>query len=102
MKKYGYDGQLGCVAVTIKDNQVDNPAVLESIQGLEQWLVKEAGLAPYAVPRFLRVMRSAEQDAGAQDLGGRDDTGGERVSLIMKKLKTGLRNEGTLSHCLTC
>lgn len=99
MKSYGYDGQLGCAAVTLRAGASPLEASFaehETIRGLEKWLVSEAGLAVYAVPRFLRILVDvSEADAAERDqLGISDDVGSERVSVMMKKLKTGLRKEG--------
>jgi acyl-CoA synthetase (AMP-forming)/AMP-acid ligase II len=80
MKQFGYEGQLGCAAVTMGDER--------AIGGLEKYLVK-AGLPAYAVPRFMRVI----VDAG-EEIGRADTVGNEYVSLMLKKLKTGLRKEG--------
>ncbi|KAJ4502673.1 hypothetical protein HRR90_009047 [Exophiala dermatitidis] len=91
MNKYGYEGQLGCAAITMQQSKADDPAALQALSTLEEWLVKEAGLAPYAVPRFLRVMPGSATDSVG--LNGGKDPAGERVSTIMKKLKTGLRSE---------
>lgn len=91
MKNYGYEGQLGCAAVTVQQEAMNSSELLQSLQDLENWLVKKGGLAPYAVPRFLRVL---VHGSAAKDLGVDSDLEGERVSLILKKLKTGLRGEG--------
>ena len=95
MNRYGYDGQLGCAALTFTstaDNAgSDTPDALERdiVPQLEKWLTTNANALPaYAVPRFLRVLVTTDRP----DL--ERDTGADRVSLIMKKLKTGLRQEG--------
>lgn len=92
MNRYGYDGQLGCAAVTFNGiNDADSPTTIEreTVAKLENWTVtNESALPSYSVPRFLRVLVSTDRP----DL--KADTGADRVSLIMKKLKTGLRSEG--------
>ncbi|OCT44816.1 bifunctional fatty acid transporter/acyl-CoA synthetase [Cladophialophora carrionii] len=97
MNRYGYDGQLGCAAVTLQDVSADqlDRAYRDTISQLEEWLqTSESALPRYAVPRFVRVLVNdgAAPDSGA--LSG--DSGSERVSAIMKKLKTGLRKDGFL------
>ncbi len=95
MNSYGYDGQLGCAAITLhnvstgqRDQQHD-----EVMLRLEQWLrTSESALPAYAVPRFVRILVN---EGSAPDSGGMSgDSGSERVSVIMKKLKTGLRKDG--------
>ncbi|ETN41634.1 uncharacterized protein HMPREF1541_03570 [Cyphellophora europaea CBS 101466] len=95
MNRYGYDGQLGCAALTFSGTEgrksIDGPDALECevVPELEKWLTTNANALPvYAVPRFLRVLVSTDRP----DL--KSDTGADRVSLIMKKLKTGLRQDG--------
>jgi hypothetical protein len=95
MNKYGYDGQLGCAAITLHDStpgQLDR-AHHEVMSGLEHWLrTSESALPLYAVPRFVRIL---VDEGAAPDSGGMSgDSGSERVSVIMKKLKTGLRKDG--------
>jgi acyl-CoA synthetase (AMP-forming)/AMP-acid ligase II len=87
MNTYGYDGQYGCAAITLNGN-VDG-----TLSGLEQWLrASTSALPAYAVPRFVRIL---DQQDTAHDSGGMSgDSGGARVSVIMKKLKTGLRRDG--------
>jgi acyl-CoA synthetase (AMP-forming)/AMP-acid ligase II len=101
MNKYGYEGQVGCAAITLRagaapggPDQVERDA----LRDLEKYLTSTAGLAGYAVPRFLRVLVDVnEQEAMEREQIGISDTvGSEYVSLIMKKLKTGLRKEGKL------
>jgi hypothetical protein len=109
MNRYGYDGQLGCAAITFTsssgsgsglDSEKSDAQEQETVRALEKWTTTNASgaLPTYAVPRFLRVLVSnrRELDGGNND----SDTGADRVSLIMKKLKTGLRQEGELPvHC---
>jgi hypothetical protein len=103
MNKYGYEGQLGCAAINLRGGAFPSAAPLhetKTIENLEKWLVEKGGLPAYGVPRFLRVIvdSSGEGEGGgaARDEGARkgEVPGGERVSIIMKKLKTGLRREG--------
>lgn len=100
VNKYGYEGQVGCVAVTLSHGaspKLASSVELQCVNELEQWLIGTAGLPPYGVPRFLRVLTDVSEDeTEARDLGVSDDVGSERVSLMMKKLKTGLRREGLL------
>lgn len=101
MNRYGYDGQLGCAAITLRDNISPNQPDLverETMAQLEKWLLEsESALPAYAVPRFVRVLVN---EGPALDQGGSSgDSGSERVSVIMKKLKTGLRKDGECS-CL--
>ncbi|KAJ9602777.1 hypothetical protein H2200_012557 [Cladophialophora chaetospira] len=97
MNSYGYDGQLGCAAITLQDVSDDqrDRAHHEITSDLEQWLrTSESALPAYAVPRFVRILVN---EGSAPDSGGMSgDSGSERVSVIMKKLKTGLRKEGFL------
>lgn len=100
MTQFGYDGQVGCAAITFKaGSPPDGPtdAEMTSLQGLEGYLTQIAGLANYAVPRFVRVLVdiSDEEKANRDQLGVSDSVGSEYTSFIMKKLKTGLRKEGT-------
>ncbi|KIW99973.1 uncharacterized protein Z518_10901 [Rhinocladiella mackenziei CBS 650.93] len=95
MNHYGYDGQLGCAAITLHDvapgqfERVQN----ETMSQLERWLrTSESALPAYAVPRFVRVL--VNEDAVPDQGGMTGDSGSERVSVIMKKLKTGLRKDG--------
>ncbi len=102
MNKYGYEGQVGCAAINFRAGASPKEAdsvELQTVQQLEQWLGSNAGLPTYACPRFLRVLVDvSDKSASERDqLGISDDVGSERVSLMMKKLKTGLRKEGTLS-----
>lgn len=98
MNRYGYDGQLGCAALTFtsasgdRSFSSDAPDAVEHtiVPQLEKWLTTNANALPaYSVPRFLRVLVTTDRP----DL--KHDTGPDRVSLIMKKLKTGLRQDGT-------
>ncbi|KAK7892396.1 hypothetical protein LTR67_007492 [Exophiala xenobiotica] len=103
MNRYGYDGQLGCAAITFTsssgsgsgmDSEKSDAQEQETVRELEKWTTTNANgaLPAYAVPRFLRVLVNGRQEL---DGGNNDsDTGADRVSLIMKKLKTGLRQEG--------
>lgn len=87
MNTYGYEGQLGCAAITLKDQSSEQTLV----EILEQWLLKnESALPAYAVPRFLRILSSIEE--GKE--GHTTEIGAERVSTIMKKKKVELRKEG--------
>ena len=100
MKQYGYEGQVGCAAITFRgstDPAGPNRSEEEALGGLEQYLTSKAGLAGYAVPRFLRVLIDVDADEALQreQIGISDDVGGEYVSSMLKKLKTGLRKEGT-------
>jgi hypothetical protein len=101
MTKYGYDGQIGCAAITFRESAPPDRATtieLDTIKELEKWLVSEAGLPAYGVPRFLRVLVDEDKENAAErDIGISEDVGNERVSLMMKKLKTGLRKEGLCS-----
>ncbi|OAP57314.1 hypothetical protein AYL99_08052 [Fonsecaea erecta] len=91
MNTYGYDGQLGCAAITLQGVSSEE----EVMSQLEHWLrTSESALPAYAVPRFVRILIN---DGAPQDSGGLSgDSGSERVSTIMKKLKTGLRKDGFL------
>ncbi|KAK4947847.1 hypothetical protein LTR10_013355 [Elasticomyces elasticus] len=95
MNRYGYDGQLGCAAITFTNGnrsalEGPSPQELETVRELEKWAATNANALPaYAVPRFLRVLVTDREIASSGN-----DTGADRVSLIMKKLKTGLRQEG--------
>lgn len=100
MKNYGYDGQMGCAAITMRGvaapsgpTQVENAAV----EDLERYLTSQAGLASYSVPRFLRVLVDTDKSETSQreQIGISDSVGSEYVSLMLKKLKTSLRKEGT-------
>lgn len=94
MNQFGYEGQVGCAAVTFRGGAAPSrpdQTEDEAIRGLEQYLSSKAGLASYAVPRFLRVLVDVSEDKTLQE-----DVGGEYVSLILKKLKTNLRKEGML------
>ena len=99
MNKYGYEGQVGCAAITLRagaaaggPDQVER----EAVRDLEKYLISTAGLAGYAVPRFLRVLVDGDESGALQreQIGISDTVGSEYVSLIMKKLKTGLRKDG--------
>ncbi|KIW98213.1 uncharacterized protein Z519_01797 [Cladophialophora bantiana CBS 173.52] len=97
MNYYGYDGQLGCAAITLHgaSPEQSDRAHQEIMSQLEHWLrTSESALPAYAVPRFVRILIN---DGAPQDSGGMSgDSGSERVSMIMKKLKTGLRKDGFL------
>jgi hypothetical protein len=88
LSRYGYEGQVGCAALTFRD--AGDARTAEDVGNLEAYLLA-TGLASYAVPRFLRVLVDDSNDLGNSDA---EDVGTERTSLIMKKLKTGLRKEG--------
>jgi acyl-CoA synthetase (AMP-forming)/AMP-acid ligase II len=103
MNQYGYEGQLGCAAITFQNSDSispENNRILEAetLKELESHLVTKAGLPGYGVPRFVRIIvdLGEEADASRNQLGiaERESVGTEYVSLMMKKLKTGLRNEG--------
>ena len=93
MNHYGYDGQLGCAAITLQGVPQSDQAYQEVMSQMEHWLrTSESALPAYAVPRFVRILIN---DGAPQDSGGMSgDSGSERVSTIMKKLKTGLRKDG--------
>lgn len=105
MNRYGYDGQLGCAAITL-NTQGTLTDEQKFMSGLEHWLLSSKDALPtYAVPRFVRVL-SDEEHAGdqtiiasAKEQTAMTDAGGARVSVIMKKLKTGLRKEGKTCDC---
>lgn len=96
MNHYGYDGQLGCAAITLHGNTSSDAADAteqEIVSQLENWLrTSDSALPAYAVPRFLRILVDTGAPSDQPGMGG--DTGSDRVSLIMKKLKTGLRKDG--------
>lgn len=99
MSKYGYEGQVGCAAITLRVGAAPNGAdqvERDAVRDLEKYLIATGGLASYAVPRFLRVLVEIdEQEAAAREqIGISDAVGSEYVSLMLKKLKTGLRKEG--------
>lgn len=97
MNRYGYDGQLGCAAITLHSASAEtfDKVQQETMSQLEQWLrTSQSALPAYAVPRFVRILVN---EGAAPDQGGMSgDSGSERVSVIMKKLKTGLRKDGEL------
>ncbi|KIW00403.1 hypothetical protein, variant [Verruconis gallopava] len=97
MNQFGYEGQLGCAALTMKDGSLG--AEIETLKTLEEHLTKTAGLAGYAVPRFARVIVDGGDENKRAQLGiaDRESVGAEYVSLMLKKLKTGLRKEGCRS-----
>ena len=101
MNHYGYDGQLGCAALTLQKVPADqlDQAHHNIMSQLESWLrTSESALPSYAVPRFVRILVN---EGAALDSGGMSgDSGSERVSVIMKKLKTGLRRDGWSFLCL--
>jgi acyl-CoA synthetase (AMP-forming)/AMP-acid ligase II len=99
MSQFGYEGQVGCAAITLRAGATPDaasPVERDAIKDLETYLTSVGGLASYAVPRFLRVLVDIdEQEAAAREQIGISDTvGSEYVSLMLKKLKTGLRKEG--------
>ena len=89
LSRYGYEGQVGCAALTFKLTSLQS-SVEDTVGELEAYLLK-SGLPPYGLPKFLRVLVDESRDLGNSDA---EDVGTERTSLIMKKLKTGLRKEG--------
>lgn len=102
MKQFGYEGQVGSAAISFRGGAApDGPTKTEeeAIVGLESYLTTKAGLAGYAIPRFLRVLVDVDEQEASQreQIGISDDVGGEYVSLILKKLKTSLRKEGMLA-----
>jgi acyl-CoA synthetase (AMP-forming)/AMP-acid ligase II len=98
MKQYGYDGQMGAAAINFRNGaspQRPDEIEVEAIKGLEQYLTSSAGLAGYAVPRFLRVLVDIDEEIHQREqIGISDSVGNEYVSLILKKLKTSLRKDG--------
>jgi len=96
MNHYGYDGQVGCAAITLHGNTSSDEADATEqsvVSQLENWLrTSDSALPAYAVPRFLRILVDTGAPSDQPGMGG--DTGSDRVSLIMKKLKTGLRKDG--------
>ena len=98
MNRYGYEGQLGCIAVTLRQNNSASPQVVEHdlVTELEEWLIgPTGGLPPYAVPRFLRILSPSPQDENAVARTSSSESGPERVSPLMKKQKVELQKEGT-------
>jgi acyl-CoA synthetase (AMP-forming)/AMP-acid ligase II len=106
MNQFGYEGQLGCAAITLKgveSTTVEKASAVETetLTELEKFLVTKAGLPGYGVPRFVRVIvdvgeqSEAEQKRDQLGIAARESVGAEYVSLMLKKLKTGLRKEGT-------
>lgn len=100
MNKHGYDGQLGCAAITLNNHGSDTDEQA-FMSGLESWLLSSKDALPaYAVPRFVRILSDEEQMgdqvtiSSAKEQTAMTDAGGARVSVILKKLKTGLRKEG--------
>ena len=105
MSKYGYEGQVGCAAITLREGASAGSAgeaEQEALKGLENYLTSTGGLAGYAVPRFLRVLVNIDEgDSTQRDPSGISDAvGSEYVSSMLKKLKTGLRKEGIASQCV--
>ena len=99
MSQFGYEGQVGCAAITLQAGAAPDVAgevERDAAKDLETYLTSVGGLAGYAVPRFLRVLVDIdEQEATTREQIGISDTvGSEYVSLMLKKLKTGLRKEG--------
>jgi hypothetical protein len=91
VNRYGYDGQLGCAAITLQSIEPGSESTI--VSGLERWLREsESALPAYAVPRFLRVL-IADGEHSAQD-STHGHASGEQVSAIMKKLKVELRKQG--------
>jgi acyl-CoA synthetase (AMP-forming)/AMP-acid ligase II len=52
LRPYGYEGQVGCCVIT-----ATREATPETIRDMEEYMIR-GGLPVYAVPRFLRVVRS--------------------------------------------
>jgi acyl-CoA synthetase (AMP-forming)/AMP-acid ligase II len=105
MSKYGYEGQVGCAAITLRAGAApDRPDHVEqeSLRELEKYLTLTGGLASYAVPRFLRVLVDLDEEGARQrdQFGISDTVGSEYVSSMLKKLKTGLRKEGRACPCV--
>lgn len=99
MTQFGYDGQIGCAAITMRRRasaEAAGPDELDAIGDLEVYLTTKGGLPSYGVPRMLRVLVDAHpgETGPREQMGISDDVGGEYVSLMLKKLKTGLRKEG--------
>lgn len=94
MNQYGYEGQLGCAALTLSSTSLTEE--VETLRSLEEHLTTTAGLAGYAVPRFARIIVDVGEQDKREQLGiaDRESVGTEYVSLMLKKLKTGLRKEG--------
>ena len=91
---------MGCAAITLHGcaaSSGPDQAEKQTNQDLESYLTSLAGLASYAVPQFLRVLVDVDEKGALQrgQIGICDSVGGEYVSLMLKKLKTGLRKEGT-------
>ncbi|KAK3706383.1 hypothetical protein LTR37_012761 [Vermiconidia calcicola] len=104
MNKYGYDGQAGAAAITMrKGASADGPdqAEIDALRDLEHYLTVKAGLASYAVPRFVRVLVDEKEAPQREQIGISDSVGSEYVSSMLKKLKTSLREEAFSlpSHC---
>jgi fatty-acyl-CoA synthase len=111
MNQYGYEGQLGCAAITFKPSELNSPekgytVEAETLKELESHLVTKAGLPGYGVPRFVLVIvdlgEQADSSRGQLGIAERESVGTEYVSLMLKKLKTGLRNEGMSRIPLVC
>lgn len=97
MNRYGYEGQLGCMAVTLREHSSTNSRGAEHdlVMELEEWLIgPRGGLPPYAVPRFLRILSTSPQDEIAVTRTSSSESGPERVSLLMKKQKVDLQRQG--------
>ena len=91
MNAYGYEGQLGCAAITFRDG-FSRGAEKGFVNGLEEFVTKSSNSMPsYAVPRFLRILENSSLPDQSQSFGETS----ERVSNLMKKKKVELRNEGT-------
>ena len=93
MTEYGYDGQLGCAAITAHREKIDRAEEEAFMRDLESYLTVEGGLPSYAVPRFVRILREAEVATDA-NASASDSMRSERVNTIFKKIKMGLRKEG--------
>ena len=86
MRQFGYDGQVGCAAITMQgEKEKDN-----MLQDLEQYLTSKGGLPGYAVPRFVRILANGSQENHLVS----DAVGSEHVNPIFKKIKMTLREAG--------
>lgn len=90
MTQYGYDGQVGCAAITLHRVRTNVPVEEGVLRDMEQHLASKGGLPSYAVPRFVRILKDSE------DAKGRDNekSDAEHVNQIFKKIKMNLRQEG--------
>lgn len=103
MNVYGYEGQLGCAAITLRGDITSENAFegeQKLVKELEDWITTNKNALPsYAVPRFLRILTLSEDTCKAtQNLStAKFENGAERVSSLMKKRKVELRKEGMSS-----